>query len=425
MTRSKASRRRRPPPSRRASRRTPPTRLQRQRRRCGPGGHAAQHAGRDEGAERDEHAVAEVQHVHQAEHQRQARGDDEDDHPHRQAGDGQREPGATLSRSAGSASSQHRDQQRQRPPVEAGSGSAVPLRQPRQWCSVGRAHWCAPSDSPSSRCCSVLVVGQRGHRAACARRGRCPSPRRCRPARVAHHEVLLDQQDGRAAGAFSSRSASIRLLMIAGASPLLGSSISSSCARLDDRARHRQHLLLPARQLAGRVLPELLQRREQAEDPVEPRASSSAGMARAARGQHACFPARSGRRRCPCSRARRRCRARAMSGVGSAVMASAVEARCVPGDARHRPMIVRSVVVLPAPLRPSSIVTSPARHVEVDAVQDVVRADVRVHASRVSKRQTCGSSSALRGGREGVQSCRVSAALGRTPGRPPERPARR
>ena len=43
-------------------------------------------------------------------------------------------------------------------------------------------------------------------------------------------------------------------------------------------------------------------------------------------------------------------------------------------------MIVRSVVVLPAPLRPSSIVTWPAGTCEVDAVQDVVRADVRVHA---------------------------------------------
>src|SRR6185295_3440789 len=40
-------------------------------------------------------------------------------------------------------------------------------------------------------------------------------------------------------------------------------------ARLDDGARHRQHLLLAAAQLAGRVEPELLQRREQAEDPLE------------------------------------------------------------------------------------------------------------------------------------------------------------
>ena len=57
-------------------------------------------------------------------------------------------------------------------------------------------------------------------------------------------------------------------------------------ARLDDGARDRQHLLLPARQLAGRVEPELLQRREQAEDPVQPRRVQLVGAARGARGQH-------------------------------------------------------------------------------------------------------------------------------------------
>ena len=35
------------------------------------------------------------------------------------------------------------------------------------------------------------------------------------------------------------------------------------------------------------------------------------------------------------------------------------------------PMIDFSVVVLPAPLRPSSVTTSPCEHLEVDAVQDV------------------------------------------------------
>ena len=35
------------------------------------------------------------------------------------------------------------------------------------------------------------------------------------------------------------------------------------------------------------------------------------------------------------------------------------------------PMIDFSVVVLPAPLRPSSVTTSPARTSNVDAVQDV------------------------------------------------------
>jgi len=47
--------------------------------------------------------------------------------------------------------------------------------------------------------------------------------------------------------------------------------------------------------------------------------------------------------------------ARAMSGVDSASMRSPPR-RISPDEARHRPMMVRKVVVLPAPLRPSSIV---------------------------------------------------------------------
>ncbi len=42
--------------------------------------------------------------------------------------------------------------------------------------------------------------------------------------------------------------------------------------------------------------------------------------------------------------------------------------------------MVRSVVVLPAPLRPSSTVMLAARHDEIDALQDVILADVGVHA---------------------------------------------
>jgi hypothetical protein len=56
-------------------------------------------------------------------------------------------------------------------------------------------------------------------------------------------------------------------------------------ARLDDRARHRQHLLLPAGQLAGRVVPELFHGGEQREDPLQPRAVDLRGVLGAARGQ--------------------------------------------------------------------------------------------------------------------------------------------
>jgi hypothetical protein len=155
--------------------------------------------------------------------------------------------------------------------------------------------------------------------------------------------------------AFSSRRRSIMLLMIAGARPLLGSSIISS-ARLDDRARNRQHLLLPARQLAGRVVPELLHRGEQREDPVQPLRVDLRGVRARAR-PAACSPSPSGRQRCPCSRARRRCRGRRSAAWRLRdVLAVEVMRPC---EARHRPMMVRSVVVLPAPLRPSSMVSCP------------------------------------------------------------------
>src|ERR1700730_10254449 len=48
----------------------------------------------------------------------------------------------------------------------------------------------------------------------------------------------------------------------------------------------------------------------------------------------------------------------AMSGVARAVM-SAPSNRTWPDEACHSPMMVRSVVVLPAPLRPSSAVSPP------------------------------------------------------------------
>ena len=52
-----------------------------------------QHQGRGVGAERDEGAVAEIEHVHHAEDERQARGHGEDHHPHREPGGGQRHEG--------------------------------------------------------------------------------------------------------------------------------------------------------------------------------------------------------------------------------------------------------------------------------------------------------------------------------------------
>ena len=57
-------------------------------------------------------------------------------------------------------------------------------------------------------------------------------------------------------------------------------------ARLDDRAGDRQHLLLAARQRAGARQPELLQRRKEAENPVQPRVVERP----LARAEHQVFP---------------------------------------------------------------------------------------------------------------------------------------
>ena len=55
------------------------------------------------------------------------------------------------------------------------------------------------------------------------------------------------------------------------------------------------------------------------------------------------------------------------------------------------PMIERSVVVLPAPLRPSSVTTSPAGDVEADAVEDVRLAVPGVQLPHGKERRPAGS----------------------------------
>ena len=42
--------------------------------------------------------------------------------------------------------------------------------------------------------------------------------------------------------------------------------------------------------------------------------------------------------------------------------------------------MVRNAVVLPAPLRPSSIVVSPSGAAKIDALQDVIAPDMGMHA---------------------------------------------
>ncbi len=138
--------------------------IEQRRRTGGPVGHAGEDAGRDIGAECDEHAMAEIEHIHQAENQCQPRRDDEDDHAHRQPGNRQRDPTGRRADQRKSDCRQCEDQQ-QRCPIEirARHGSSgrrrrsVERRHRRG--SRGRvrveAHWqilirrCARSASPA------------------------------------------------------------------------------------------------------------------------------------------------------------------------------------------------------------------------------------------------------------------------------------
>jgi hypothetical protein len=54
------------------------------------------HGGGNIGADRDEQAVREVHHVHQAEHERQPRGHDEDQQSHGESRHRQRQPGRGI-----------------------------------------------------------------------------------------------------------------------------------------------------------------------------------------------------------------------------------------------------------------------------------------------------------------------------------------
>ena len=132
----------------------------------GVAGHAGQHRGGHEGTERDEHAVAEVEHVHEAEHQREARGDDEDDHAHGQPRHGERDPGGSAAH-GGQCDQRQRGHQRERLPVEVG---------------FEKCHWCAPRERPSKPRLHRFIGRQFGHATRCAPRGRRPSRPRSRRA---------------------------------------------------------------------------------------------------------------------------------------------------------------------------------------------------------------------------------------------------
>ena len=173
---------------------------------------------------------------------------------------------------------------------------------------------------------------------------------------------------------------SISATTIAGARPLVGSSISSSL-RGSTMARAIDSICFcPPDSAPARDSQKRLQRREESENPFQP------GIVErpVARRQHQVFLHRQvGEHRHAFRhiadaepgdirrRAVSRCAAR--------------RARSRPAEACHRPMMVRSVVVLPAPLRPSSIVVWPSATAKIDALQDVIAPDMGVHAGEREK----------------------------------------
>ena len=130
-------------------------------------------------------------------------------------------------------------------------------------------------------------------------------------------------------------------------------------------AADRQHLLLAAGKLGALAEQPLLEIGKQLEDLLE---LSPPGLHLGR--QQQIFLARRGSRRCRAPRGRRRCPARAMRSSDRPI-SSRPSKRTEPVRWPTMPMIDFSVVVLPAPLRPSSVTTSPARTSKVDAMEDV------------------------------------------------------
>ena len=138
-------------------------------------------------------------------------------------------------------------------------------------------------------------------------------------------EILLDQQDGGAAR-FTSARHSISDADDRRREPL-GRLVDQEQRRGSTMARAIDSICFcPPDSVPARDSQNLLQRREEAENPVEPRLVERRRRARRAPG----FPAPSDRRTPPWSPARSRCRARAMSGVAIAARCARPAKRIVP-----------------------------------------------------------------------------------------------
>ena len=170
-----------------------------------------------------------------------------------------------------------------------------------------------------------LVVEQLAAPARCARRGPVSSTTASRATRCDDAEVLLDEQHRRRARETRS-SARATSVTSSGASPFVGSSIEQQAVVVQQRAADREHLLLPARERAGRAAC-----RARAARGRGRRRGRSAARRRARRGAGSRRRSGRRRRRGPRGRSRRRAgrscasAASAMSSPASSIVPRAVD----------------------------------------------------------------------------------------------------
>ena len=285
--------------------------------------------------------MREVEHVGQAEHQREAGGDQEVQR-------GQAEPG-----------------QRQ---------------QHDRWTSAVHLRRADAEQRP----------GQLGlaEQLAARRRSRPPGRRPARPRRAASRRTTARFCSTSSTGTASATrpSTSATSVTTFGARPLVGSSTSSSRLSVEQHPADREHLLLPAGQRAGPLPRAPRQLREQRVHPVVVR------RRRRALGQPQVLRHGQPGEDAPVLGHVRRAR-RGPAGRSARRSASAPPKRTEPATYPPRgvrPRIARSVVVLPTPLRPSSDGDAGRRHVEGDALQDVQPGDAhrQVASTRRGRRRS-------------------------------------
>ena len=291
--------------------------------------------------------MREVDHVHQAEHQRQARGHHEDHHAHREAGDGERDPGreAADERQRG-----ERDQRSER----------VSERDPR--CARGASVSFTGAPPATGRAGAAAALSSAASAAivpACTMRPESITAT-VSPSERAKWKFCSTTQERRV-GCLSSRE---RLDHV-----------------VDDRRREAlgrlvdQQQLAAARRWRARWRASASARRRGCPAAASRnffiagnrrkihsrRCSSSAPVAR---GEHQVLVHRQAGEDAHVLRHVGDAEARDVRACRASCDLRGRRSGSLPAEARHRPMMVRRQVVLPAPLRPSSMVSSFARHLE-------------------------------------------------------------